>query len=166
MANLYELMGEYAELQEAAENPDVDAEQFAELIKKVDEAKGELRDKVDRIARLLRNLDADARKLKYEEQRLAKRRQAMNNNSERLRDWVRTTMELLDVDKIKTEMFTVTLGQPSFRVEVLDETKVPKEYVRTEIKVDKKAVLKAVNEDGEIIEGCDVRYGPRKLTFR
>lgn len=166
MANLYELMGEYAELQAAAEDPDIDAEQFAELLKKVDEAKGELRDKVDRIAKLLRNLNGDAQKLKYEEQRLARRRQAMDNNAERLRDWVRTTMELLDVDKIKTEMFTVTLGKPSFRVEVLDEKQVPKEYVRTEIKVDKKAILKAANEDGEIIPGCDVRQGPRKLTFR
>lgn len=166
MANLYELMGEYAELQSAAEDPDVDAEQFAELLKKVDEAKGELKDKVDRIAKLLRNIDADARKLKYEEQRLAKRRQAMNNNAERLRDWVRTTMELLDVERIKTDMFTVTLGKPSLRVEVLDEKQIPKEYVRTEIKVDKKAILKAANEDGEIIPGCDVRNGPRKLTFR
>lgn len=166
MANLYDLMGEYSELQQAAEDPNVDEEQFAALVNQLDEARGELKDKVDRIAKVLRNLDADCRKLKFEEQRLAQRRKAMENNAESLRNWVRTTMDLLDVDRIKTDMFTVTLGKPTFRVEVLNEKEVPPEYVRTEIKVDKKAVLKAAQTDGEIVPGCDVRQGPRKLTFR
>lgn len=167
MANLYELAAEYAKLQEGCYEGEIDARQLEDLLQEVDEAKGGLRDKVDKIARLIRNLEADGEKVQNEERRLAKRRKSFNNNAQRLRKWVRDTMDILDVVSIKTELHTVSLGKASEKVVVEDPKKVPEEYrKKPEIQVDKAKVMKTYRDNGEIVEGCEIQEGERSLTIR
>lgn len=166
MANLYELMGDYDELQRAIDENGLDDAAIGALLDRIDEAKGPLRDKIDNIVRLLANQEGEVDALKREEKRLSARRKARENGIERLRGWVRTSMSVLDVREVKTNLNTVQVqdGQP--KVIVVDETLVPDEYCRTVREVDKTKVLKAYKADGEIVPGVDIVPGEPKLVIR
>lgn len=166
MANLYELMGDYDELQRVLDDVDLDDANLTEVLDRLDEAKGSLREKVDNIARLLSNVTGDVDKLKREERRLSDRRKVAERKVERMRDWVRQSMSVLDVRQIKTSLHTVQIqdGQP--RVVVLDDALVPDEFCRISREVDKTKVMKAYKEDGEVVPGVDIVQGEPKLVIR
>jgi len=165
MTTLYDLMGRFAEIQDAV-YAEEDPERIERLMTMMDEDAGELSDKVDKICRLLRNVESDMEQQEFEEKRLAKRRKALGNAKNRLRDWVRSSMDLLDVRQIKTPVHTITIteGRPS--VILLDINQVPPEYKRVTVALDKAAVMKIYKSDGEIVAGCDVEPGPPILTVR
>jgi len=165
MANLYELMGDYAALQDAIDAGASD-EEIGALIATMDDAKGTLKTKVDNVCRVLRNIAGKVTAVKNEEKRLGARRKALENNKERLRSWVRESMDVLDVPKIKTDLNNVTLGDAGDTVTILDINKVPDEYkTKQDPKPLKKAILKAYEDDGEIIPGTDIVKGVRPLTI-
>lgn len=166
MPNLYELMSEYDALTEAIEEG-VTGEKIDELLDAVDETRGELRDKLDNIARLMSNMEGDIAKFKAEEKRLKARRTALENNRKRLRAWVRESMDVMGVSKMKTELHRVlvTEGQP--KVVVVDIDAVPEKYLRRKMpEVKLKEVLDAYKEDGEIVQGCDIVPGEKGLRIR
>ena len=166
MSNLYELMGDYTALQEAMEDQDLTDKQLTALLDAVDEAKGSLREKIDNICRLLANIGGDVEKYKAEEHRLERRRKTLENRHGRLRDWVRNSMDVLEVPEMKTTVHAVTLGKAGKIVDVKDVKLIPDEYVKIERKPLKKEIMKAYKDDGEVVAGCDIIDGERKLTIR
>lgn len=166
MANLYELMREYQELQELFYDPDASAEDVDAALNKIDETKGSVAEKIDSIGRLLRNIDADITALDAEQKRLAQRKKSLEGRKERVRDWVRDTMKILDVPKIRTDKFTVSLGAAKDVVKIINEKALPDDYVRVERVPDKKAIMKSYTDDGEIVAGCDIVKGKPSVTFR
>ena len=112
MANLYELMGSYKAVQEAIDAEVMTDRQIERTLETLDEMKGPLREKIDNICRLLANLASDAEEFKSEEERLAKRRKTMENRHKRLREWIRNSMDVLEVPEVKAGLHTVTLGAP------------------------------------------------------
>jgi predicted nuclease with TOPRIM domain len=165
MPNLYELMGEYDELQRALEDPEADRDAILEAL---DEAKGTLKEKVDNVCRVRASLTGDISKFKAEEARLAARRKTLENDKKRLENWVRETMTVLDVSKVKTDLHSVTVspGQPTVVVTKLDV--VPPEYLHPPKPqtVDKKKVLKVYKDDGEFVDGTDIVPGTPTLNIR
>jgi len=167
MPNLYELMDDFADLQDAIDSGAAE-EKIVGIIERMDAAKGSLRDKVDNVCRVVRNIEGHASAVKREKDRLQRREKALNNNKERLRAWVKTSMDLLDVPSIKTDVNTITLGEPGDpTVVITDIHEVPAEYVtKQDPKPDKKAILKAYKDDGEVVAGTSVLDGERVLTIR
>jgi len=163
MANLYELLGNYEMLSRAIDDPDVDMEATLDAF---DEVKGSLREKVDNICRLLSSLDNEVKSYKREEARLEARRKARENNIARLREWVRITMDVLDIDSLKTSLHQVSLQTGSQKLVVRDEKLVPEEFMRTKREVDKAGILRAYRDDGEVVPGTEVVRGERKLVIR
>jgi phage host-nuclease inhibitor protein Gam len=166
MPNLYELGGDYKALQEAMDRPDVTQDEIAVLITQLDETRGELRDKVDALCRVLANVKGNAEKFAAEEARLAKRRKSLENSQERIRNWIRASMDMLDVKKISTNVHTVSISPGQPKVVVVDESVIPEEYVRVKREIDKKAVMDTYNNDGEIVPGCDIINGEPRLLIR
>lgn len=169
--NLYELMGEYARLQtacygEGEDQPDL--ETIEKILAELDDTRGELRDKVDNICRLLRNLKANAEALDVEATRLQKRRTALDNSISKLREWVRSSMDVMGVDKIKTAHNTITLAEGKQSVVVLDKNVVPAEYKTTTVttSINKRDIMAAYKATGEILPGVDIVPGQRVLTIR
>jgi predicted nuclease with TOPRIM domain len=163
MPNLYELMDEYDALQRALEDPDADREAILDAL---DEAKGDLKRKVDGVCRVLANLKGDAKKFRSEEERLGKRRKTLENDVARLESWVRDTMRLLDVAKVKTDTFSVTVSDGQPVVAVISEGEIPEEYFRVKRDVDRQAVMQAYKQHGEIVRGCDIIPGKPVLRIR
>ena len=82
MASLYELTSEYMELLTLAEDPDTDPQAFADTLEGLT---GEIEDKADNYAKVLRMLDGDAQAIRDEERRLKARREAIENNIKRMK---------------------------------------------------------------------------------
>ena len=146
---LYELTGEYAALQRLAEDGEDVTERLATL-------EGQLEAKAESISAILAGLDADAEALKAEEDRLAARRKALENNRDRLREYVKANMVGRGIERIKTPVFTWSVGDGPERVAVVDEALIPDEYFRIKREVARSEILKAYKESGECVPGTAI----------
>jgi len=149
-ATLYQLTGEYAALQARAE----DGEDVTDALAAIDDA---IEVKAERIAAVLRNLRADQETLRAEEKRLADRRRALENNEERLREYIRSGMERAGIQRVKCPAFTMSLSERE-SVVVDNVEAVPEEYtkMKVEVKVDSKAVLESYKKNGECVPGTRI----------
>jgi hypothetical protein len=149
---LYELTGKWAELQALAE----DGEDVSARLAEVDD---ELQVKAERVGALLRSWSADQEALAAEEKRLAARRRALENNEERLREYIRQCMLAAGITRVKAPGFTLTLSERDQLV-VDDESAVPADYKteRVEVKtyLDRKRIMDAFKEHGECVAGTRV----------
>jgi hypothetical protein len=147
---LYDLTGQYLALQRVAEEGlDVTAE--LALIEDAIEAK------VRGVAAVLRNLDADESVLSAEVARLDAKLNAVRNSKRRLKDGIRDCMVAAGVERVKAPEFTMWLGETE-SVEVVDESQVPPEYIRTKTttEVARKDVLSAWRQSGECVPGTTI----------
>lgn len=152
MTALYALAAEYAALQDAAEAGDDIAVALAALT-------DSLEAKAERIAAVLRNLDADIDALAAEEKRLKRRREARENAKEHLRDYIRTCMVEGGITRVKCAAFSLSVSERE-AVVVDDIDAVPAEYLHppkpAEKAVAKKAVLDAHKKLGEVVPGTRI----------
>ena len=108
-------------------------------------------EKVENIGCWIKNLDADAAALKAEEERLNKRRKAMENKANRLKDYLIATCDGEHFRGIRADVsFKVT-----HPVEITDAAALPAQYIRTKTitepnKVDIGKALKA----GQTVPGA------------
>jgi hypothetical protein len=149
-APLYQLTGEYAALQARAE----DGEDVGDALAAIDDA---IDVKAERIAAVLRNLKGDQELLRAEEKRLADRRRSLENNEERLREYIRTSMVSAGLTRVKCPAFTLSLSERE-SVVVENAEAVPEEFttLKVETRIDTKAVLAAYKNSGECVPGTRV----------
>ena len=96
--------------------------------------------------------------MKAEEKRIADTRKTGEAKLEKFKQYVLENMERLGLDKIPTELGTLSITKNPMSVEIEDETAVPEEFktiVQT-VKVDKTAIKKHFKETGEIIPGTKI----------
>lgn len=144
---LYEITDIYLNL----ENIDDDIDITAALA----EVDGELEDKLENIAKLIRNLEAEAKAYEDEEKRLKAQKQAAKNRIESLKRYVKGSLETIGKDKVEAGIFKWSLQNGPGRVEITDEAKIPEEYFVTEVKPLKSEIKKAI-EEGVITEGAEI----------
>lgn len=149
---LYELTTEYMELLAMLEDPDVDEDLIADTLEGID---GELEVKADGYARVMRQMDADAKAIKAEEERLANRRKSLENRAANLKSRLQQMMEITGKVKFKTELFSFGIQKNPAAV-VIDEQyieNIPEEYlIRQDPKIDR-AKLKEDLKAGKDLEG-------------
>lgn len=158
MKNLYELTSDYIQLYEMLEAGAETPEDEAEIIAAIEETGKNLSDKADAYARIIKNLSAEAEALKAEEKRLSARRKACENGVERLKNNMLLTMQTLGADKLKTSIGTWAVQKNPWSCDVTDVSKVPARFlIEQPPTVDKKAILAAFKETGEVFDGVDIR---------
>ena len=72
------------------------------------------------------------------------------------------------IDKIETELGTISIAKSPISVDIIDEDKIPAEYktiVQT-IKVDKKAIADNFKSTGELIEGVRINTENKSLRIK
>lgn len=144
---LYEL----TEIYENIENLDDDVN-VASALATVD---GALEDKLESIAKMIKNLDAKAKAYEDEEKRLKARKIAIKNRIDDIKRYVKENLEAIGKDKVEAGIFKWSLQFGPGRVEITDETKIPEEFFVTEIKPLKTEIKKAI-ESGVITEGAEI----------
>lgn len=150
MPTLYELKTDYLRLLELEE--EVDPEAFQDAL---DNLTDEINTKAENIAAVLKQMEADANMLKDEEARLKKRRIAIENNHKRLKEYLKNELEVMDIEKVKTPKFTITVRNNPVKVVIKDEDLIPADYKIPKYSVDKKTLKEALL-NGEDIKGVEL----------
>lgn len=156
MANLYELTTEYAELVDQYEMADND-EQRAEILAAIGAVQGDIGDKAEAYARIIRNMQADADAYKAESQRLANKQRAAERAVEGLKARLLNAMTAVGASEIRTDIGKWRIQMNPWSVRVLDDAAVPAEYhIPQPDKIDKAGILKRFKETGELLNGVEV----------
>lgn len=143
---LYELTDERLKLLEMLEDEDVSEEAINETLELnfLD-----IKDKFDGYGKILRQMQADREMVKSEKMRLATREKAIDNGIDRLRNYMLNAMLLMGENKVKTELFTVSVTTRVKPVVTIEPKLLPEQFKKVEYKADNKEIeeyLKAGNE--------------------
>lgn len=134
---LYELAEMYLNLK------DMDIEE-GDLNAALENINDEIETKADNIAKVLRDFDGDIEALKSEEERLAKKRKAIENRQKQLKEYLQNAMLVLDKRKFKTDLFSFNIQKNAPSLKILDESKIPEDYYKIEKKLNKNDLKEAV----------------------
>lgn len=128
MSTLYELTGNYITLMDMLDDPEVDP---ITLMDTLDAVEGELDEKAENYGRIIRNLEAEAKALKEEADRLSRRKRTIDNNIDSLKKRLQLSMELTGKDSIDTPLFKFRIQKnaPSVVVDLDDLQDMPMEYL-------------------------------------
>lgn len=149
---LYELTQNYAQLMEMAEEMESDA--LVDTLESLQEA---IEDKAENIAKLIKNLEADVKVIKEEEQRLADRRRSIESKIVRLKEYLQQQLEVAGLQKVKRPTITVAIQNNPPSVEIADEKLIPSEFmIPQDPKIDKMAILERL-KNGELVPGCSLK---------
>ncbi len=165
MSTLYELTGNYVTLMDMLDDPEVDP---ITLMDTLDAVEGELDEKAENYGRIIRNLEAEAKALKEEADRLSRRKQTIDNNIDSLKKRLQMAMELTNRPKIDTPLFKfyIQKNAPSVVLDVDDLTELPPEWLTyQEPKVNKAAIKDAIKA-GLNLEGIAHLEQSQSLRIR
>lgn len=160
--NLYELTAAYQNIQELIENGE-DLEGVLETIN------DELEIKADGYARVIRNMEAEAKAFKDEEARLAEKRKHVENAIDRLKQNLFNAMKETGKTKFKTDLFSFSIQKNGGALPVIleedyqDTSKLPDNLVQITEKPDLKAIAKYIEETGDVTYA---RFGERGESLR
>ena len=134
---LYELTEIYLNLKDM----DIEEGDLNAALENIDD---EIETKADNIAKVLRDFDGDIEALKSEEERLAKKRKAIENRQKQLKEYLQNAMLILDKRKFKTDLFSFNIQRNAPSLKILDESKIPEDYYKIEKKLNKNDLKEAV----------------------
>ena len=145
---LYELTGEYLELLALAEDPETDPQIFADTMEGLE---GEIEQKADGYARVIRQLDADSTALKAEIDRLTARKKAIDNSIDRMKESLKNAMILTNKTKFKTELFAFGVRNNPPKLVIDHPDQIPASFlIPQEPKIDNAGIKDALKA-GDII---------------
>lgn len=101
--SLYELSENYSAIREMLYDPEVDEQVVLDTLEAID---GEIEDKADNYAKLIKELAADADKLQAEEARLYARRKSLQSRAAKLKSNLQANLEFIGKTKFKTALFS------------------------------------------------------------
>lgn len=153
MASLYDITTGYASLLDAYDNAEDDTEREG-ILAMLAAADGELTEKAENYAKIIRMKEEEARAFKAEADRLTARKTAAENMAKRLKQAMLDGMKMAEVNEIKTSIGKWRLQNNPWSCEVVDIDRVPMEYhIKQDDKIDKKGLLDRFKATGEVIEG-------------
>lgn len=154
---LYELSTQYrtlVDILEAAQSGEEVAD--LEVIKDtLDAIEGAIEEKADSIARIMAELSSVELAISAEVERLSKRAATIKKQKESLKSYLMAAMETAGKEKFKTNLYSYSIRNNSPSVQIVDESLIPAEYIRTKIETapDKKAIAELLKQKIEVA-GC------------
>ena len=125
----YELTEQWDAVFNMMEDGETDEQVIFDTLESIE---GEIEDKADNYAKMIRNLQASVDVLKAEEERLYYRRKSTENHIQRLKDNLQANLEFIGKTKFKTDLFSFSVAknggkQPLSITDNLDE--IPGKYL-------------------------------------
>ena len=120
---------------------------------------GSIETKAVSIVNLIKSLDAEAKVIKEEEDRLSKRRKSKENTATNIRQYIQGAMEQMNLGEIKTPLISLSIQNNPPSLYIFDEPAIPTKYftfIPEHYEIDKKAVKDAL-KDGVVINGCELQ---------
>ena len=140
MSTLYELTNDFRQVLDMADDPDIDPQVIADTLEGIE---GEIEDKADGYAMVIRQLEADVLTIRMEEERLARRRRLIDANIDRMKASLQAAMKTTGKTKFKTSLFSFGIQKNPASVVIDDEAKIPLRFLIAQPpKIDKAAIKK------------------------
>lgn len=154
---LREIAETYHNIQDMIENDDVSEELLKNALEALEDAAG---DKIENLITILQIANGENEIIEQEIKRLTQRLSSRKRKCEEMKRYLQYILELMNVDKIKTPLYTVTIqknSQPSVRI--LSEEAIPKDFwIEQKPTLNKKA-LSDFLKTGMEIPGVELEYG-------
>lgn len=154
---LYKLTNQYQELYDLLSTADeTEADGLHEILAQNADA---FEDEVENIAKIIATMKGESEAIKTEEERLRQRRQTLENRTDSLKRYLYDNMNVLGLDKVKGELFTVAIQKSPPSLDIPDESVIPAEYfIPVDPKLDRKRLLEDIKA-GAVIEGAEIKQG-------
>ena len=150
MANLYEITSNYLILQQMLEDPDMDPQVIHDTMESVE---GELEDKADNYARIIRNMEGTIIAIKAEQERLSNKKNLLESAIKRLKENLQEAMYKTGKLKFKTDLFSFGIqkngGKAPVILDVVSTADLPDELVRIKEEADLDAIRELLEKDPE-----------------
>ncbi len=159
MTTLYDLTGEWLTLMEMLEDPNADPTAIQDTLEGIE---GEIEDKADGYAKIIRQLISDGKVIEAEEKRLYDRRQSINNNVKYMKQRLEDAMRITGKTKFKTTLFSFGIQKNPVSVVIDKPADVPKNFwIPQEPKFDKAGL-----KDFLINNTCDFAHLEQTESLR
>ena len=149
MSYLYELEGIYAQLQDM----NLDDESFNDTLESID-FQTDLESNIEYFIKMWKNAQADVDRFKQAKNEFYEKEKTAKAKAEKYKETVERALKLSNKPKVEAGLFTVSLRK-SKQVEILDETKIPLEFMKLEYKPIKSELAKHL-KSGESITGAQL----------
>ncbi len=152
--HLYNLTEQYALVQAAAEDAEDGAFEVA-----LGQLEGDISDKAENIAKIMRGLTVEAEGIRDEIDRLQIMVTTRHNQVDRLKGYLKFNLEAAGLEKVQGQLFTVALQASPPSCHVIDEAAIPTEYQRvipSRIEIDARAIIAHWKDTGEAVPGAEV----------
>lgn len=150
MNALYELSDQYKSFMDMLYDGEADEQLIMDTLESID---GEIEDKADNYAKIIKMMLADAETLKNEEARLYVRRKSLEMRAQRMKDNLQANLEIIGKAKFKTALFSFSVAknggkQPLEITENLGE--IPGKYLIPQPPVPDKEAIRQLLAEKEV----------------
>ena len=153
MASLYDLTGDYAKFAEYMEQVELEPEMQEALEDALNNLGEDIEIKLENYAKIIKNFESDIAGLKAEEERLARKRKAMENSIKNMKQRMTEAMIRTGKVDIKGELFKfkVQANPPAVVMDVNYIEDVPEKYlIAQDPKIDKKKLAEDLKAGVEL----------------
>lgn len=163
MPALYEISRDYMQAMDVLTDPDNDIPMDA-VADTLEGIEGQLQEKATNVAMVMRNLESAADAIKDAEQRMARRRKAIENRAQWLKNYIKRNMEVAGITRIESPWFVLSVQKNPAAVDIADEAMLPDTFKHevTTVKVDKAAIKDALKA-GQEVPGAVLVVGTRLM---
>lgn len=165
MANIYEITGDILRVMDLFAAEEIDEETARDTLESL---KYDLENKAVGYCKAIKNMESEKLAIKSEIERLSGRAKTLDNTIERMKQTLFQAMEATETNKIKNELFSISIGNRAPQLPSnIEDYKIPKKYyIEQQPKLDKKTLLSDIKA-GEVenITVNDLYYG-RGLNIR
>lgn len=152
MPKLYKITNEMLDVLDDAEKHPAEVNELLENLEV------EFKTKAEDCVKAIKNLRSDAEALRDEAARLISRAASSERRAEELQRYVKSQMERLGYNRMGAGIFRLSVVKSPTSVVVTNEAEVPSGFkeVKTEVCVNRKAILEYILETGDIPEGVEI----------
>ena len=147
---LYELTEQYDGVMNLLYDGETDEQTILDTLESIE---GEIEDKADNYAKIIKNMLGEVEAVKREKDRLQARQQALENRAKWLKDTLQANLEFIGKTKFKTELFSFSVSsnggkQPLVITDNLGE--IPGKYLIPQDPVVDKDAVRELLKDKEV----------------
>lgn len=145
MSNLYELKENYKQVTDMVYEEDVDMQCVLDTLEAIE---GEIEDKADNYAMIIKNLLAGAEAKRAEAKKMQEKAQSEENKAKFLKQNLCEIMKETGKTKFATDLFSFNIAKNGGKQAITVDGEVPEEYTKTIIENDIDKIRQAL-ENGE-----------------
>ena len=145
--NLYDIATDYVQLQQLVEEIEGSGEEIDEsLASAFEAANGDLKAKTDAVLKMVRNFEARAEMLANEAKVFQKKAKSAATGADRLRNMLKRIMVMHNLERIRTDRFTVSTCKTSKPRVSFNIERMPPQYLKQVYIIDPDRKAEATSE--------------------